>query len=146
MGKIVLPCSGAILTHGFDEIRELPNKEKRIHGGYDIITKDHNKYVLSICEATIITAGWSDSFGYRIWVSPTDPELKNKYPYIVYGHLEKIKRFGGFVFPGDIIGIMGNTGMSKGVHLHLEARTTPNTSGKPIRIIEIEELLQQSKT
>jgi len=134
--KIIKPVRDGYITSTFDEVRG-----NKIHGGYDIGCKQHPCYIHSICDSIVIASGYSQSFGWRVWASPTDEELKQKYPYIIYAHLAQhpiVKTFSK-IEKGTIIGIMGNTGISRGVHLHLEARTKPDLSGKSIRIDEIEE-------
>jgi len=136
MQNIAKPVHNGYITADFYEKRG-----DKIHGGYDIGCKTHPCYIHSICDAEIVQAGWSDTFGYRVWVRPMDLELRAKYPYIVYAHLEKINvALRGKVYQNEVIGIMGNTGLPKGVHLHIEARTAPTINGSSIDIVEIKEL------
>lgn len=55
-------------------------------------------------------------------------ELRNSVVrYTLYAHMYEIKvRKGQFVDMGDIVGIVGNTGTSSGMHLHFEIRTELN--------------------
>lgn len=139
MSNLIFPVKNGYVTHGFDE-----DRNGKPHGGYDIGSKTQPAYIVACCDCKIYAAGWSDSdktksFGLRIWLEPLDKELKKKYPFIVYGHMEKINVLSGKIIKeGDIVGIMGNTGASKGVHLHAEARNLPSVKGKSIRILEFE--------
>lgn len=132
------PCPGKI-SHPFGEQRN-----GYTHGGYDIINNENPAPIQAICDCIVVCAngdylsGWSDSYGNRVWVEPIDAEIKAKYPFFVYAHLEKIyAKFGTFA-AGSPIGLMGNTGNSKGRHLHLGASDKVTLGGKKIRIPEIE--------
>lgn len=120
---MVKPCEGYI-THDFYEKRG-----DRIHGGIDIGNKDvADPIVVAAYNGIVVSSGWSNSFGWRVWIE------KSKNHYCVYAHL-KLKpkvRVGEIVSEGEIIGIMGNTGNSKGKHLHYEERTTPYVGGEHI--------------
>jgi len=57
--------------------------------------------------------------------------------YIVYGHLKSISCTYGEIKAGDVIGKMGNTGDSTGVHLHLQAYpVNSNIYNTSIRVFE----------
>jgi murein DD-endopeptidase MepM/ murein hydrolase activator NlpD len=138
MEKIIKPVLNGYITSDYFEKRPT---QSGIHGGYDIGSKKHPCYVRAICDCEVYTAGWSDSFGFRVWVRPTDKELREKYPYIVYAHLEKIStNLPRTLQAGQIIGIMGNTGKSNGVHLHIEARTSIPDPSSHVNIVELPEL------
>lgn len=54
---------------------------------------------------------------------------------IIYGHLYEIAdniQVGSYVSQGQIIGVMGTTGSSTGVHLHLEVRKPPGYYGNSL--------------
>ncbi len=56
---------------------------------------------------------------------------------IVYGHLQTVACSYGTIKAGDVIGKMGNTGNSTGVHLHLQAYpASENSSSTAIRVFE----------
>lgn len=134
MSNLIFPVKNGYITHGFDELRG-----SKIHGGYDIGSKESQAYNMAVCDCKVVLAGWSPSFGFRAWIEPIDKELKKKYPFIVYGHCEKLYcKTGQMLKSADLIGKMGDTGMSKGRHLHIEARTKIDTTGKSIRILEFE--------
>ena len=73
-----------------------------------------NEPVKSFCDGCVIIARYeAGGYGNVVYISD-----KNKY-WHVYGHLNQINvKVGQNVSTKDIIGLAGNTGASKGVHLH----------------------------
>ena len=128
------PVIGGYITSNFEEKRIFNGKEI-IHGGLDIGRKEHPCKIYNTHSGIIHTSGWSETYGWRVWV-----KVKNDL-YIVYGHLDNIsenaKLIGTKINAGDEIGIMGNTGYSKGVHLHYGWSTLPTVNGKKIKPIFI---------
>ena len=60
--------------------------------------------------------------------------------YSFYGHMESVSvQVGQNVVAGEIIGIMGNTGTSDGVHTHFEIRTDTVTRVNPCSFIDCSE-------
>lgn len=88
-----------------------------LHGGIDISAPMHTP-VLSVAAGTVVTAGPEKSLGNAIVVS-------HGYGYkTTYGHLSKVKvRAGQLIKRGEIIGEVGNTGLSTGPHLHYEVES-----------------------
>ncbi|MEU9332796.1 transglycosylase family protein [Streptomyces sp. NPDC048290] len=76
--------------------------------------------VKAVGAGTVVSAGWSGSFGYEVVVRHTDGR------YSQYAHLSAINvKDGQSVTAGQRIGRSGNTGNSTGPHLHFEVRTGP---------------------
>lgn len=68
---------------------------------------------------TVVVAGWPDSYGYG---NRVEIDHGNGYRTL-YGHLSATYvSVGQSVAKGDVIGAMGSTGRSTGVHVHLEIR------------------------
>ena len=69
----------------------------------------------------MVVAGWIDNAGYgnRVMVDHGNGYLT------LYAHMSKISvKVGQSVKRGDVLGSMGSTGRSTGVHLHFEIRTS----------------------
>lgn len=86
------------------------------HSGMDIdgVTGDP---IVSVIDGTIEVRGWDNSgwFGNQIRIRGVDGNL------YLYGHMSKFASglsTGDFVSQGQLIGYVGNTGNSRGSHLH----------------------------
>ena len=102
----VFPVSGT-LTQSFDSESE--------HYGIDIATAEDAEFV-AVAGGTVISSGWSMNVGYHLYVQHSNGMVS------VYKHCSKIyKKEGNVVQKGDILGVVGNTGLlSNGPHLHFE--------------------------
>ena len=89
---------------------------KRMHYGVDIVAK-RGADVYASAKGTIVQASYNGGFGKNV-------KIDHGYGYIsVYAHLSKIMvKKGQEVNRGDLIGLVGNTGLSTGPHLHYEVR------------------------
>ncbi len=106
-GSFVWPASGGI-TQGY----------KFYHKAIDIANSGGGP-ILSSDSGVVIGAGWLDGYGYgnRVMV-----DHGNGY-VTLYAHLSTVQVVQGQrVNRGDILGQMGSTGRSTGVHLHFEIR------------------------
>ena len=106
-GQFVWPTSGTI-SQGF----------RWYHQGIDISNRAGGA-ILAADSGRIIVAGWPDNYGYgnRIMI-----DHGNGY-VTLYAHLSRIRvSVGQSVNRGDVIGDMGSTGRSTGIHLHFEIR------------------------
>lgn len=99
------PLKG-VISQGYD---------KALHPYIDI-TAPENSTVMSVLDGTVISAGWSDEYGYTIQIQHEGDIIS------VYKHNQKLlKKVGDKVTAGMPIAIVGNTGnTSKGNHLHFE--------------------------
>lgn len=108
--------------------------KKQFHPGIDIGCKDVKPIVKTPLPGVVVECGVSKTFGNRIWLKLEDGS------YLVAAHLESIElriHNGMELKAGDIIGIMGNTGMSHGKHTHFEIRKSPYIPGNSRNPIEI---------
>ncbi len=88
------------------------------HRGLDIANKGGGA-ILAADSGTVVVAGWPDNWGYgnRVLI-----DHGNGYQTL-YAHLSKVSvRSGQAVSQGDVLGMMGSTGRSTGIHLHFEIR------------------------
>jgi len=117
----IWPASGTV-TSEFGEVRIT-----HIHKGIDI-TNNTGTPVRATANGTVIAVGTSGNFGKRIMIYHGTDENGTTY-VTIYAHLSEFKvEVGEKVSQGDLIGLMGNTGVSTGTHLHYEIRL----NGTPI--------------
>jgi len=111
----IWPASG-IVTSEFGEVRIT-----HIHQGIDI-ANNAGTPVRATANGTVIAVGTSGNFGKRIMIYHGTDDKGNTY-ITVYAHLSEFKVLvGEKIDQGNLIGLMGNTGVSAGTHLHYEVR------------------------
>ena len=137
-----LPCKNPIITHGFHEKRKRPNGTFRIHGGLDIISETGDLDLFAVNSGIVVDAGVSDTYGNRI-------RIKNYNGiYEVYGHLQDINpeiQKGYTIKEGQYLGIMGNTGISKNIHLHYGLSYGTTKTSEKIEPVELINKIKESK-
>jgi murein DD-endopeptidase MepM/ murein hydrolase activator NlpD len=77
-----------------------------VHEGNDIVAEEGTP-VVSASEGTVEAVGWTFYSGTRVGVRGTDGK------YYFYAHLSRVApaiRVGASVGPGDVLGLVGNTG------------------------------------
>ena len=94
----------------------------KFHPGMDF-TAPTGTEIYATGNGTVVNTGWRQGYGNCV-------EINHGYGYrTVYGHMSLIKvRVGQKVNRGDVIGLVGNTGLSIGPHLHYEV----HLNGKPV--------------
>lgn len=88
------------------------------HKAYDIANRGGGR-ILAADAGKVVVAGWVDNSGYgnRIMIDHGNGFVT------LYAHLSVVRvSVGQTVNKGDVIGDMGTTGRSTGVHLHFEVR------------------------
>ncbi len=86
-----------------------------IHKGLDFSTWRSGDAVLATASGQVVTVGFDNSFGNYIIIK------HNHGMYTRYAHLNSFRvKKGETVSQGQIIGTIGNTGVSTGPHLHYE--------------------------
>jgi len=106
-GNFIWPASGRI-TQGY----------RFYHKAIDIANKAGGA-VLAADSGTVTVAGWVDGYGYgnRVIINHGNGFVT------LYAHMRSVQvRQGQRVNRGDLIGQMGSSGRSTGVHLHFEIR------------------------
>ena len=119
---MTLPLNDCYVTSQYGIVRS----NGKVHTGIDLISKSGDR------EVKAIVSGWYrgayyDKYGYGNYVViENDDGMRT-----LYCHLEKVFQFnvGQFIKQSTVIGIEGTTGNSTGIHLHLEIREKPYTSG-----------------
>lgn len=94
----------------------------RMHNGIDITgTGGKGSPIYAVNDGTVTTAKYTGDYGYHVVINHN-----NGYTTL-YAHLNKMYVVvGQGVHRGDVIGGMGTTGRSTGVHLHFEVRRNGN--------------------
>jgi len=107
----IWPASG-IVTSEFGEVRLT-----HIHKGIDIANITGTP-ISATANGTVIAVGTSGNFGKRIMIYHGTDENGTTY-VTLYAHLSEFKvSVGEKVDQGNLIGLMGDTGVSTGTHLH----------------------------
>lgn len=87
------------------------------HRGIDIASNGARLPIYAAQEGTVIQSGWSGSYGKKVVISHGNGVTT------LYGHMSQINvGVGTHVNKGQVIGVMGSTGNSTGVHLHFEVQ------------------------
>ena len=89
--------------------------------------------IYAMSKGTVIGSFYDSSFGNKVEIKYWDGSIS------WYGHMSKrIAQKGDTVMPGELVGLVGNTGHSFGSHLHFEMqKTTVNDSPiDPIAVAE----------
>lgn len=106
---------------------------KNGHKGIDIVGE---KTLYSICDGVVTYQGYDASWGYYVSVKPNGfDRIRFILCHMVKGSI-KVKK-GDKVSRTTVLGTMGTTGNSTGVHVHVECRID-NTSVDPTPYLKIE--------
>ncbi len=106
------PINGARLSSGFGNRKHPILGFTKHHNGTDFAAPTGTP-IMASGSGTVITAGWCGNGGNCV-------RIRHNSSYTTgYGHLSKFAtRVGKKIRQGQIIGYVGNTGMSTGPHLH----------------------------
>lgn len=105
-----------IMTQGYGG----RNIDGNMHRGIDMVSATREEEILAFWKGTVVASSYDSIGGYWVVIFH---EKENLYTY--YGHLVNYGvPVGTQVKAGDIIGMMGQSGLATGVHLHFEIRTT----------------------
>lgn len=95
--------------------------EYKMHTGVDFSCNKQNIPIKAVDYGIVVRAGSHGGYGNAVLIQHND----NLYSY--YAHLHSIYTYPGqTVDNSTIIGLCGTTGSSTGIHLHLEARVSPD--------------------
>ena len=114
-GELKWPvATGGYITSGFGTRQHPVFKVYRFHSGIDI-GADHGASVLAADRGIVITSAYNSSYGNYIVISHGNGMTT------LYAHLSSRRvSEGAEVQKGQIIGLVGSTGVSTGPHLHFE--------------------------
>lgn len=95
--------------------------DTHMHNGLDFGARgtNPNPDIIASAEGVVIFSGWKQGYGNTVILGHADGT------YTLYGHLKTIDKdvkLGNQLPRGEVLGQMGNTGRSFGVHLHYEQR------------------------
>ena len=108
------PVKDGSLSSGFGMRKHPIHGNIRMHSGIDIAAASGTK-VQAMGEGIVVFSGRKSGYGNNIEVKHGNSVLTR------YSHLKEILvEVGQKVMPEDVIGFIGNTGVSTGPHLHLE--------------------------
>ena len=126
----IWPVENPIITSAFGRRRAPETSQGKgspNHSGWDIVGAPN---IMASAPGTVIKAGWSDTNG---WYVVIDHGNRRTTSYVHLKEKPKVAE-GQDVKRGQIIGIMGNTGNSGGIHLHFTYRVK-DTPTDPITIL-----------
>jgi murein DD-endopeptidase MepM/ murein hydrolase activator NlpD len=115
--KAINPLTGSVCTSGYG--RRMLLGSEQFHPGIDLAPRTKNEKIICPLDGLIVAIGLSSTFGNRVWIKSDTRE------YYVLAHMREITTIltAGFkIYQGQEIGIVGNTGLSHGVHTHWEFR------------------------
>ena len=104
------PISGYVSKH----LSNTDNFLKDTHHGIDIVAKDSDP-IMAAAKGVVVFSGWNYEYGNMIILYHGDGYFTH------YGHNRKnLKHQLDIVEKGEIIALVGSTGISSGPHLHFE--------------------------
>ncbi|WP_173912973.1 M23 family metallopeptidase [Acinetobacter sp. Marseille-Q1618] len=113
-----MPLAGNLLaTTRYGSYRTNDKGQGRPHAGIDIVPSNGGTKLLAIADGVVVSNGWMSGGGNYIRVKRSDNN--DVYQYLHLANKSPIK-VGTPVKTGDVLGTMGNTGISYGAHLHLD--------------------------
>lgn len=111
------------------------NGRKAFHEGVDFQAKTGDK-VFATGKGRVVSSGYSPDYGENVIIS------HGRGYETMYAHLSKrAVQVGDSIAPGDVVGLVGNTGRSTGSHLHYEIRYR----GAPINPMDYMLATQQAR-
>lgn len=113
----VWPLKGGVghVSMAFGQNKHPLTQQWYIHKGMDFSTWRAGDPIIATANGQVVTVTYDNSFGNYVII-------KHKHGfYTRYAHMNDVRvKKGQFVSQGDIIGTVGNTGISTGAHLHYE--------------------------
>ena len=106
---------GGIITMYFGQNINPFSGQYYIHKGIDIATYRSGDPVVATADGQVVTAEYAHDFGFYVII-------RHKHGYYTrYAHLQRyVVSVGHRIQQGEVLGYIGNTGISTGPHLHYE--------------------------
>lgn len=125
--KYIWPCPDYPGISSYFGMRLHPiYNEWRMHNGIDINAANAT-YILASASGTVIAAEWMDGYGYCVMISHGEGIVT------LYAHCSELRvSYGDKVDQGEVIALVGSTGLSTGPHCHFEVRL----NGAPVDPLE----------
>lgn len=119
-GRICNPMRGSLTSKFGWRIHPITG-QRRFHNGIDIGAPE-GEPVRAAADGIVVFAGWLGGYGNTVIINHTT-NRERVGTETLYAHLSKINvPKGQRVSQGQVIGLNGNTGFSRGPHLHFEVR------------------------
>lgn len=118
----ILPTTG-VISSSFSKSRFHPIHQAPLpHEGVDISAVQGTP-IFAAAKGVVMTSAWENGYGQMV-------EIDHGFGYTTrYGHASRLLvRVGQAVERGDVIALVGNTGIATSSHLHYEVRV----AGKPV--------------
>lgn len=113
-GRFVFPVNAGRITSPFGPRIHPVTGRQSFHRGIDIVSSTPNAPIHAIADGVVVFSGWASGYGNYIVIQHDATTFSG------YGHNRVNQvRVGDRVTAGQQIAIMGTTGVSTGVHLHL---------------------------
>ena len=128
--NVIVPVKGTV-TSRYGVREQIFDNVNPYHTGIDIANKLNTQIVSATDGIIVKTEKMNKYYGNNI-------EIEKDGVIFKYAHLNKINvKKGDNIKQGDVIGLMGSTGMSTGSHLHFEIKIN-NRTIDPEKIIKFE--------
>lgn len=110
------PVTPVLVTSPYGNRLHPIHNEYRFHAGVDLAA-EHSQSVFAAEAGTVVFSGWNGGHGKQVELQH-DGRVTTR-----YSHLDALLvRQGEVVKRGDLIGLVGETGVATGPHLHFEIR------------------------
>ena len=125
--QFIWPVFGGTITRGYKKPKsgKIKNsrrwRKKHLHHGIDVADRK-NTPIYAAHSGRVIHVG-RDRLGFRGYGKLVVIKSEDRQWKTYYAHLNRFRvKYGQKVNKGQVIGLMGNTGRSRGTHLHFEIR------------------------